>query len=284
MPTKKALFWSIFWVVISLFATVGVYFYYDEQGEQKALEFLTGYIIEKSLSVDNLFVFVMLFSYFNVESRIQRRVLNWGLIGVVILRGALILLGAAIINQFAWVLYIFGVILIYSGYRMSFGEEKPVEPEKNKVLRLFKKFMPIANDYHGERFFIKHGTTLFATSLFVVLLVVETTDVVFAVDSIPAIFVITTDPVIVFGSNFLAVLGLRSLYFLLAKVPELFAVVKKGVGIILVFVGIKMLIVHYVKIPIGISLAVVGSLLLLSVIISILLKKKESSAVTTDSV
>lgn len=274
MSTKKALKWVIFWVSIALIFNAGVYFYL---GQQKAIEFLTGYIIEESLSVDNLFVFLVLFKYFKIPAQYQRRVLNWGIVGVIILRGIFILLGSALISNFGFVLYLFGAILIYSGYQMAFGQEKEIHPEQNKVLRLFKRFYKVTTDYQGNHFFITRDGVKYATPLFVCLLVIESTDVVFAIDSIPAIFAITTDPFIVFSSNILAVLGLRSMYFLLSAIADKFEFVKKGVGIILVYVGVKMLLpiaFPGYHIPVFISLIVILSVLLLSVLISIYLNKK----------
>lgn len=274
MSPKKALKWVIFWISIALAFNAGVYFYL---GQQKAVEFLTGYIIEESLSVDNLFVFLVLFKYFKIPLHAQRRVLNWGIIGVIILRGVFILLGSALISNFGFILYFFGAILIYSGYQMAFGEEKEIHPEKNKVLRLFKRFYKVTTDYHGEKFFIKKEGTKYATPLFVCLLVLESTDLVFAIDSIPAIFAITTDPFIVFSSNILAVLGLRSMYFLLSAVADKFEFVKKGVGVILCYVGVKMLL-PMIKpewhIPVYVSLIVILSVLAISVLISVIQNKK----------
>lgn len=274
MSPKKALKWVIFWISIALAFNAGVYYFL---GQQKAIEFLTGYIIEESLSVDNLFVFLVLFKYFKIPLEYQRRVLNWGIVGVIILRGIFILLGAALISNFGFILYVFGAILIYSGYQMAFGKEKEIHPEQNKVLRLFKRFYKVTTDYHGDHFFVKKDGINYATPLFVCLLVIESTDLVFAIDSIPAIFAITTDPFIVFSSNILAVLGLRSMYFLLSAIADKFEFVKKGVGIILCYVGVKMLIPMAFPgyhIPVFISLIVIISVLLLSVVISIILNKR----------
>lgn len=276
MLPKKALKWVIFWISIALLFNIGVYL---QLGQQKAIEFLTGYIIEESLSVDNLFVFLLLFRYFKIEPHNQRRVLNWGIVGVIILRGIFILLGSALISHFAFVLYIFGVLLIYSGYRMSFGTETEIHPERNKVLRLFKRFYKVTHEYEGDRFFIKRNGVRFATPLFVCLLVIESTDLVFAIDSIPAIFAITTDPFIVFSSNILAVLGLRSMYFLLSAVADKFEFVKRGVGIILCYVGVKMLLPIINSgwhIPVFISLIVIISVLGFSVLISMVQNKRKS--------
>lgn len=275
MEPKKALKWVIFWISIALTFNAGVYYFL---GQQKAIEFLTGYIIEESLSVDNLFVFLVLFKYFKIPFHAQRRVLNWGIIGVIILRGVFILLGSALISTFSFVLFFFGAVLIYSGYQMAFGKDKEIHPENNKVLRLFKRFYKTTTDYHGEKFFVKKDGVKYATPLFVCLLVLESTDLVFAIDSIPAIFAITTDPFIVFSSNILAVLGLRSMYFLLSAVADKFEFVKKGVGIILCYVGVKMLIPIINPawhIPVYISLIVILSVLTLSVLISVIQNKKK---------
>lgn len=278
MEPKKALKWVIFWISIALAFNAGVYYFL---GQQKAIEFLTGYIIEESLSVDNLFVFLVLFKYFKIPFHAQRRVLNWGIIGVIILRGVFILLGSALISTFSFVLFFFGAILIYSGYQMAFGKDKEIHPENNKVLRLFKRFYRTTTDYHGEKFFVKKDGIKYATPLFVCLLVLESTDLVFAIDSIPAIFAITTDPFIVFSSNILAVLGLRSMYFLLSAVADKFEFVKKGVGIILCYVGVKMLIPIVNSswhIPVYVSLIVILGVLSLSVITSIIINRKKSAA------
>ncbi len=276
MPPKKALKWVIFWICLALSFNAGVYYFL---GQQKAIEFLTGYIIEESLSVDNLFVFILLFKYFKIPFHAQRRVLNWGIIGVIFLRGVFILLGSALISNFSFILFFFGAILIYSGYQMAFGKDKEIHPENNKVLRLFKRFYKTTTDYHGEKFFVKKDGIKYATPLFVCLLVLESTDLVFAIDSIPAIFAITTDPFIVFSSNILAVLGLRSMYFLLSAVADKFEFVKKGVGIILCYVGVKMLL-PIIKpewhIPVYVSLIVILSVLALSILISIIQNKKSA--------
>lgn len=276
MPVKKALKWVIFWVSIAILFNIGVYIWL---GQQKAIEFLTGYLIEEFLSVDNLFVFLVLFNYFRIPSKYQRKILNWGIAGVIILRGLFILLGVTLISNFAFILYIFGAVLIYSGYKLIFNKEKEIHPEQNKVVKLFKKFMKTTHEMKENRFFIKKEGFTYATPLFVCLIVIESTDVVFAIDSIPAIFAITNDPFIIFSSNILAVLGLRSIYFLLSVVADKFAFVKKGVGIVLVYVGIKMLLPiawpgwH---IPAHISLLVIISILLVSILISVYINRKTS--------
>ena len=271
MSTRKAIYWSLFWVALSLLVNVGVYYIY---GGQKAAEFFTGYVIEKSLSVDNLFIFLIIFTYFGVPLHEQRRVLNYGIVGVIVLRGILILLGTALVHQFHWVMYIFGAIVVYSGFQMTFGKEKKVEPDRNIVIKWVGKMIPVSHEFKGGRFFFREKGKLHATLLLVVLLIIETTDVVFAVDSIPAIFAITTDPLIVFGSNIMAVLGLRSMYFVLEKGQQKFVYMKYGVGIVLIFVGMKMLLADIYKIHIMVSLGIVGALLTMSVLLSYIIKPK----------
>jgi len=273
MPLRKAVYWSIFWIALSL--TFNVVLYYTH-GQQKALEFLTGYLIEKSLSVDNLFVFLIVFTIFGVEIKDQRRVLNYGIVGVILLRGVLIVLGATLVKEFHWILYIFGAMLVYAGYRVVYGEDAKVEPEKNFVVKLFRKIIPVDNQYHGHSFFIKKGGKLVATPLFVCLIVIETTDVVFAIDSIPAIFAITTDTFIILTSNLMAVLGLRSLYFVLAEVHASFEYVKYGVGVVLAFVGVKMLVMDLFKIDTMVSLIIILGILTTSVILSFLKNRNPS--------
>jgi len=274
VPLKTAVKWVIFWISIAILANIGVYFWL---GQQKAIEFLTGYLIEEFLSIDNLFVFLVLFNYFKIPQKYQRKVLNWGIAGVIILRGIFILLGVTLITHFTFVLYIFGAVLIYSGYKLVFNKEKEIHPEDNKVVKFFKKFMKTTHEFHENNFFVKIGGIIYATPLFVCLIVIESTDVVFAIDSIPAIFAITNDPFIIFSSNILAVLGLRSIYFVLSVVADKFAFVKKGVGFILVYVGIKMLIPLIVPdwhIPVHISLLVIILILTVSIIISLINNRK----------
>ena len=273
MSVRKAIIWSIFWIVLSLLMNVGVYFAF---GEEKALAFFTGYVIEKSLSVDNLFVFLLIFTYFKIQPLQQRRVLNFGIIGVVILRGMLILLGTALVKEFHWVMYLFGVVILYSGYQITFGEEKKIEPDRNLILKVFRKFIPVSSGTADGRFFLREKGVLHASSLFVVLLIIETTDVVFAVDSIPAIFAITTDPLIVFSSNMMAVLGLRSMYFVLENGQQKFEYMKYGVGVVLAYVGVKMLLMDVVTINLAFSLLIIASILGFSVLLSYAVKPKRS--------
>ncbi len=270
---REATVWSAVWIAVSLgfCGWIAV-----AMGQQKALEFLTGYIIEKSLSVDNMFVFIMIFVFFNVPPLHQPHVLKWGIIGALVMRLVLILLGVALLEMFHWIIYLFGGILIYSGWRMAFGQERQIDPEKNPVVRWFRRLMPTSTDpdHHGHFFVVLNGVR-HATPLFITLLVVEASDLVFAVDSIPAVLAISHDPFIVYTSNAFAILGLRALYFLLSGIVGLFRFLKFGVSIVLVYVGVKMLIVDVYKIPVGVSLGVVVGILTLSVIASLLLPKRE---------
>jgi tellurite resistance protein TerC len=268
---RESLVWSGIWIFISLLFNVGVFLWY---GHEAALQFFTGYLIEKSLSVDNLFIFLLLFSYFKVPAKYQHKVLFWGILGALVMRGVLIFLGAVLVARFHWILYLFGLFLVITGIKMAFQKkEKEVHPERNIVVRFFKRLFPITVGYHEEKFFIKTGGKRYGTLLFVVLIVVETTDLLFAVDSIPAIFAITHDPFIIYTSNVFAILGLRSLYFALAGMMDLFYYLRHGLSVILMFVGVKMLLVDIVHISIGLALGVVGSVLLLAIIASILRAK-----------
>jgi tellurite resistance protein TerC len=264
---KEASLWTVIWISLALIFNAGIYFFV---GPEPALQFLTGYLIEKSLSVDNIFVFVMLFSFFNVPVIYQHRVLFWGILGALLMRGALIGVGAFLISQFHWVIYIFGAFLVFTGIRMGVQKDEHVEVESNGVVKLLRRFMPVTQQYRGHSFFVREGGRLFATPLFVVLLIVETTDLIFALDSIPAIFAVTTDPFLVYTSNVFAILGLRSLYFLLADVVTKFRFLKIGLSVILVFVGVKMLIVDIYHIPIVASLGVIASVLAISIVASLM--------------
>ena len=271
MPFRKAVFWTSFWVLMALFYAGGIYYYL---GHDKALEFLAGYMIELSLSIDNLFLFLMLFSAYGIESHSQRRILNWGIAGAVIMRLIFIVLGIAIVQKFHWVLYIFGVVLIATGYKMAFGEETKVNMENNWAIRLLKRFMPVTG-LHGEKFFAKINGVTHATPLFVVLLLIESTDLLFAADSIPAVFAITTDPLIVYSSNVLAILGLRSLYFFLEQIQQAFVYVKQGVALLLAVTGVKMLLtIWHIKIPIPAALGIIALILIGSIAASILFGKR----------
>jgi TerC family integral membrane protein len=272
---REALAWSCVWVSLALLFAVGVYFF---RGGEKALEFLTGYVIEWSLSVDNLFVFLVIFSYFAVPPIYQHRVLFWGILGALVLRAIFIATGTALLTNFHWMIYVFGGFLIFTGIKLLFAGEEKIEPEKNPAVRLVRRLMNVTPDYHGQQFFIRKDGRLWGTPLLLVLVVVETTDVIFAVDSIPAIFAITLDPFIVYTSNVFAILGLRALFFLLAGVMDMFRYLKVGLSFVLCFVGIKMVIVAFYKIPIGISLGVVAGILGISILASIFVRPKRAGA------
>lgn len=269
---KEALAWSGVWIALALVFNTMLYFW---RGEQAALEFFTGYIIEKSLSVDNIFVFIMIFAYFKVPALYQHKILFWGILGALLMRALFIATGVTLIQKFHWIIYVFGAFLIITGIKMALQKGQEIHPEKNPVLKLFRRFMPVANNYSGDKFFINEGTRRVATPLFVVLLLIETTDVIFAVDSIPAILAITTDPFIVYTSNVFAILGLRALYFALAGVMQMFHYLTYGLAAILVFVGVKMMLVDFYKLPIGIALGVVAGILAISVIASLLHPKAD---------
>ena len=241
--------WILFYVlvfimlIVSLIFCAGIYLLYPVEPHEKAMEFLAGYLIEKSLSMDNLFVFLMLFSFFGVDRKYQHEVLFWGIFGALVLRSIFIFAGAAMVEQFEWILGLFGLFLLYTGGKMfGHSDEQQSDPSQNFIVKIFKKFFPVTDKMHDEKFFIKEGTKRLATPLFITLLVIETTDVAFAVDSIPAVFSVSRDPFIVLTSNIFAILGLRALYFALAAVAKYFTYLKYGLGIILIFVGIKMLL------------------------------------------
>lgn len=268
---KEALIWSAVWISLALAFNYGIYVF---MGKEKAIEFLTGYVIEKSLSIDNLFVFIMLFTYFNVNTKYQHKVLFWGILGALVMRAIFIFAGVALINKFHWIIYVFGVLLVFTGIKMLFHKDEKIDPDKNPLVRLFKKFFPVTDKEHGGKFFVKMNGRTFATPLFIVLLIVEFTDLIFAVDSIPAILAITNDTFIIFTSNVFAILGLRALYFALAGITKYFYYIKYGLSAILVFVGIKMSIVDFYKIPILYSLFTIGTILLISVLVSLVFPKK----------
>ncbi|MEA2491894.1 MAG: tellurite resistance protein TerC [Acidobacteriota bacterium] len=268
---KEALTWSAVWIALSMVFNGWIYYQF---GQQKALEFLTGYVIEKALSVDNIFVFVILFASFAVPKIYQHRVLFWGVIGAIVMRAVFIGLGAALISRFHWIMYVFGAILIFTGIKlMKEGDAEP-HPERNPIYKFARKLIPAVPDYHGKSFLISKNGRRFATPLLLVLIAIEATDVVFAVDSIPAIFAITTDPFIVYTSNIFAILGLRAMYFLLAGVIDKFHYLKMGLAAVLLFVGTKMVIVHWYKVPIALSLGAIAGILALSVIASLIWPKK----------
>ncbi len=272
---RESLVWSAVWVALALLFNLGIYFW---RGPETALEFLTGYLIERSLSIDNIFVFLVVFSYFRVSSLYQHKVLFWGILGAMIMRVIFIIAGVALIQKFNWIIYIFGAFLILTGIKMALQRDKQIHPERNPVLRVFRRLMPVSDDYEDGKFFVKRAGRYLATPLFIVLLVVETTDVIFAADSIPAIFAITLDPFIVYTSNVFAILGLRALYFTLAGIMRLCLSIHYGLSAILVFVGIKMLLADIYKIPVGIALGVVAGLLTISVIACMFRPRKEEIA------
>ena len=269
---KEAATWSAVWVALSLCFAFAVS---RTMGKESGLEFLTGYLIEYALSVDNIFVFVLIFSYFNVPEKYQHRVLFWGIIGALVLRGVMIVAGSALVTRFAWTLYIFGAFLVFTGVKMALQkDEDAYNPERDPVLRLVRRLVPVTEDYRGDKFFVrepdKAGRIRYAaTPLFIVLLIVDTTDIIFATDSIPAIFAVTRDPFIVYTSNICAVLGLRALYFLLASVVDKFVYLKLGLSLVLIFIGGKMLLEHFVHLPIVASLGVVGAVLAASIVASL---------------
>jgi TerC family integral membrane protein len=267
---REAMLWSAMWIALAAIFAVIVYFWY---GRVPALEFVTGYVIELSLSVDNLFVFLLIFRYFQVPTVHQHKVLFWGILGALIMRAVFILAGVGLIRQFHWIIYVFGALLVYSGIKLFRQENAEIHPEKNPLLRLFRRWIPVTPDYEGAKFFVRRPG-LYATPLFIVLLVVETTDVLFAVDSIPAILAITLDAFIVYTSNVFAILGLRSMYFALAGMMELFHYLHYGLSLVLIFVGGKMLVSHYYQIPTEIALGTVAGILIISVVASTLHPRK----------
>jgi tellurite resistance protein TerC len=274
---REALAWCALWVTLALLFNLGIFWRF---GSEPALEFLTGYLLEYSLSVDNIFVFLMVFTYFRVPYLHQHKVLFWGIIGALLMRTLFILTGITLIQKFHWVIYIMGGFLVLTGIKMALQKDEEINPERNPVLQLFRRVMPVTENYEGGRFFIRRSGRLFATPLFIVVLVVETTDVIFAVDSIPAILAITLDPFIVYTSNVFAIMGLRALYFALAGIMQLFHYLPYGLSLILVFVGIKMLLVDIYKIPIGMALGTVAGVLVVSVIASLLFPPKPEATPT----
>ena len=276
VSVSEALKMTAVWIGVSLIFCGGIWLY---EGDEKAMEFLAGYLIEKSLSMDNLFVFLMLFSFFGVQRKYQHEVLFWGIFGALVLRSIFIFAGTAIINQFEWILGVFGVFLIYTGIKM-FGhqDDESVDPSKNIFVKLFKKFFPVTDQMHDDKFFITENGKRLATPLFIALLVIETTDVAFAVDSIPAVFSVSRDPFIVLTSNVFAILGLRALYFALAAVAKYFTYLKYGLGIILSFVGIKMLleVIWHIEVPTPLSLVFIFGILVLSMGLSYIISKHQS--------
>ncbi len=275
---REAAIVSIGWVGVSVLFGLGVMYF---RGEQPALEFFTGYLIEKALSVDNLFLFLVIFRAFAAEDRLQHRLLEWGVIGALVMRGIMIGVGAQLIEHFSWVLYLLGGFLVYAGIRMFF-KHVDMHPERSRIVSFASRHLRLRREYHGEKLFVRDGAKLFATPLFLVLLVVEITDVTLAVDSIPAVFGITRDPFIVYTSNVLAILGLRALYFLLAGIIDRLRFLDEGLGVVLVFIGGKMIGDPWVDIPVSVSLAVVGGVLLIALVASVLMPGKKKGEVAPE--
>jgi len=271
---REALIWSTVWISLSLIFNLGVYYYL---GSEAGLNFLTAYIVEKSLSVDNIFVFILIFSYFSVPSAYQHRVLYWGILAAVVMRAIFIGAGITLIQRFEWIVYVFGFFLVYTGIKMGLRKDEEVHPERNPVLKLFRRFFAVAPRYEGSRFFVKKDGRSIATPLFVVLLIVETSDVIFAVDSIPAVLAITTEPFIVFTSNILAILGLRALYFALAGIMELFHYLHYGLSVILVFIGVKMIIASVYHIPTVLALGVIITTITVCAVASLIWPKRKEN-------
>jgi tellurite resistance protein TerC len=272
VSVKEALTWTAVWITLAMLFNLFVYHYFDKEA---ALEFFTAYVVEKSLSVDNIFVIIMIFSYFRVPDTYQHKVLFWGIFGALIMRVIFIFAGIELIHKFHWLIYVFGGFLVFTGARMIFGEDKPIDPEKNPIVKLVRKMFPVTESFEGDKFFVRRDHKLWATPLFVVVMLIEATDLIFAVDSIPAIIAISEDPFIVYTSNVFAILGLRSLYFALSGIEKYFRYLKYGLAAILVFVGVKMVIVDFYKIPVEISLIIISFLLAISMIASVLIKRNK---------
>ncbi|GAB4195471.1 MAG: TerC family protein [Roseiflexaceae bacterium] len=283
---KEASIWSVVWISLALVFNALIFLFWNQirpgsgyTNNEAGLAFLTGYLIEKSLSVDNIFVFVLIFTTFAVPAAYQHRVLFWGIIGALLMRGIMIAVGATLIKEFHWIIYIFGAFLIFTGIRMAFHKNEEIHPENNPVIKLFRRFFPVTENYEKDHFFVRRAGVLMATPLFLVLIMVETTDLIFAVDSIPAIFAVTQDPFLVYTSNVFAILGLRSLYFVLAGVVHKFHYLKLGLSVVLSFVGVKMLLTDTAyKIPTGISLGVVAAVLTVAVVASIIRSRRLEQA------
>ena len=274
---KEAGIWVAVWVILALAFAAGLHFW---AGKEAALTFLTGYVIEESLSADNIFVMVLIFEYFRVPKICQHRVLFYGILGALVMRGLFIAAGAALVSNFHWVLYIFGALLVVTGVRMAVKQDEQFDGEQNKIVKLVRRYLPMSHEFKGKHFFTVENGRRIATPLLLVLILVEFTDLIFAVDSIPAIFGVTTDPFLVFTSNIFAVLGLRSLYFLLAAVVNRFHLLKYGLALILTFVGLKMLTEHWIEVDIMVSLAVILGILVISIVASLIWTKPEQEQVS----
>lgn len=272
---KEALIWTGVWITLAMLFNLFIYYYFDKE---KAIEFFTGYLIEKSLSIDNIFVIIMIFSYFNVPTSYQHKVLFWGILGALVMRVIFILTGIELIHKFHWLIYIFGGFLVITGIKMLTSGDTKLEPEKNPLAKLARKIFPFTETFEGDKFFVRRGSKLWATPLFMVVILIEATDLIFAVDSIPAILAISDDSFIVYTSNVFAILGLRSLYFALAGVEKYFQYLKYGLSTILIFVGIKMSITDIYKIPVDLSLIVIVFVLAIAMLASVIFKKQPEQA------
>ncbi|HNX68936.1 MAG TPA: TerC family protein [Candidatus Omnitrophota bacterium] len=272
---KEAIFWSIVWTVIAFIFNFGVYLF---QGKEMAMQFLAGYILERTLSFDNLFVFLLVFNYFQLPSRYHHKVLFWGIFGALLFRAIFIGFGISLLHYFSWMIYVFGAILVWTGVNLAFEKDKKVEPEKNIFVKWVRKMFPVTQDYHEGKFFVRINKVLYATPLIVILLVIESTDVVFAVDSIPAILAISRDIFVVYTSNVFAILGLRALYFAIAELMKMFHHLHYGLSLILVLIGVKMLIAHFYHVPTAIALGAILLILALSVVASIIWPAKPGEA------
>ena len=271
---KEASIWSVVWITLAMVFNAGLYLF---AGPEPALQFFTGYLIEKSLSVDNIFIFVLLFTYFKVPAAFQHRVLYWGILGALIMRGTLIAVGVALIESFHWIIYLFGAFLIFTGIRMGFHKEIEVHPENDLLLKFIRRFVPVTENYEHDRFFVRRAGQVMVTPLLLVLLVIDTTDLIFAVDSIPAVFAVTRDPFLVYTSNIFAILGLRSLYFVFAGIMEKFYYLKLGLSVILTFVGVKMVLADVFSLPTALSLVVIAVVLTIAIVASIVRTRHQAA-------
>jgi len=274
VTVREALGWTVVWITLAMIFNLLIYYYF---GKDKALEFFTGYLIEKSLSVDNIFVIIIIFAYFQVPQAFQHKVLFWGILGALVMRIIFILVGVELIHRFHWLIYIFGAFLVITGIRMLTSGEIKIDPDKNPLIRFFRKFFPVTDSFEGDQFFVVKNGKRWITPLFLVVVIIETTDLIFAVDSIPAILAISEDAFIVYTSNVFAILGLRSLYFALAGIEKNFHYLKYALSAILVFVGVKMCIADWIKIPVEMSLIIIAFVLMISVLMSFIFPKKETA-------
>ena len=274
LSLKEASIWSVVWITLAMVFNAGLYLF---AGPEPALQFFTGYLIEKSLSVDNIFIFLLLFTFFKVPAAYQHRVLYWGILGALIMRGTLIAVGVALIESFHWIIYLFGAFLIFTGIRMGFHKEIEVHPENDLLLKFIRRFVPVTENYEHDRFFVRRAGQVMVTPLLLVLLVIDTTDLIFAVDSIPAVFAVTRDPFLVYTSNIFAILGLRSLYFVFAGIMEKFYYLKLGLSVILTFVGVKMVLADVFSLPTALSLVVIAVVLTIAIVASIVRTRHQAA-------